>query len=90
MNAAKEPDWACEKACHIYAIVKDNWAEESLSKIKERIVYDLRKAKADGMRDAAKELNGMLFLYPQGDNKAWLPIAESFLELSDKIEKGEE
>ena len=48
-----KPDWADEKARHIYHVVTDNFVQETQQKIIERIAFDLRKAKADGMREAS-------------------------------------
>lgn len=46
-------DWAEQAASAIYNIVSDNFAEETPAKIRSRIAFDLRKARADGMREAA-------------------------------------
>ena len=48
-------DWADEIARAIFSNISDNWAEEPRSKQIERIAYDLRKAKADGIRETLKD-----------------------------------
>lgn len=46
-------DWADEQASAIYGMVTDNFAKETPAKIRSRIAFDLRQAKADGIREAA-------------------------------------
>ena len=55
-------DWADEIAITILSNVLDNWAEEPRSKQIERIAFDIRKAKADGVRDAIDKVYSELIV----------------------------
>jgi len=73
-------DWAIEKAGHIYALVHDNFAGETPAKICERIAVDLRKARADGMREAAEIVDNFNWTLPLLDTKELNEVTDDTAE----------
>ena len=83
MTNTPKQDWADEAAFVIYGLVSDNFAVEPKSKICERIAFDIRKARADGMRDVCNAVLGSI------DHTACDARCCEMLELANKIESGQ-
>jgi uncharacterized pyridoxal phosphate-containing UPF0001 family protein len=78
-------DWAIEIARDL----TDNWTY-SHSVDSSRISAALRKAKADGMREAAESCIELGRFYPESEaRQALLRIGLDFKAVADKIERGE-